>query len=636
MDMQQVNSTMTSPRLVSERSKLQKGGMAGTTILTSLVLSACGGTVATSESLTVGFTEDGSTFTGTSENDTLSQAGSSANLTVNGFAGWDVITTGSGADLVRPGKGADTVNTGAGNDTFVVVGTTLAGEYSASDIPSALDGVLTEATLNGQNVSESQVTENNAVGDTLNGGDGTDTLHVYGTLDLSFSTLSNIENLSIHSTVILSANQISSFVVINGDGASTLNVAVNDTTGNDIVLNFSDLNLTNINQVVLADNITLKVATLDALQSSGITILSGAGELEITAITDSDNVSGALLLDDQITVVNGSGSDITSDISVGQIATSADGNFLPEFIGRSTVYLDPIASSSSVTLLANLSATDGASEVDGFFRDPDKQDMSFTLSGTDASKFSIQSASDGDSWLVLNVGQTVSAGSSLDVDVTSTDSSGGFVSQNFDFWAVAEGTTTGTGGDDILLGGATGETISGLGGNDHLNGGGGDDTLNGGDGNDLLKGRFGDDTLTGGAGADTLYYQIQEVGGKFLTADGSDTMRDFKIDTDIIQFEEYQVVGDETDTLAEFKAGFGTKWDAQASVDLKHIQLVFGELDASGDPVVGGGETLTLDLVGDDVLSGSLETTVDSGYRDFLTVDLFIDAIGGNDALDFV
>ena len=633
MDMQQVNSTMTSPSLVSERSKLQKGGMAGTTILTSLVLSACGGTTPTIiNNIDAPFyTLSGGTYSGLESADIFRASNSTADLVVNSLGGNDEVSTGSGADVVRPGLGYDGVNTGDGNDTIVLVGTTTANQYSLSDIGVPLRGVLSVSTLNGRSISE-VVSE-----EILNGGGGQDTIHMYGTINLTLASLSNFENLSVHSDVTLTSSQISSFSVITGDGSSTIRVVNNDSSNSPLNIALADLNLSNINQINVGDNITLTAASVAEIESAGISIFTGSGRVQITQFTDTNSVStSSLLLDDEIEIVSSTGVVITEGIAQAQVATEADGNFLPEFIGRSTVYLDPIASSSSVTLLANLSATDGASEVDGFFRDPDKQDMSFTLSGTDASKFSIQSASDGDSWLVLNVGQTVSAGSSLDVDVTSTDSSGGFVSQNFDFWAVAEGTTTGTGGDDILLGGATGETISGLGGNDHLNGGGGDDTLNGGDGNDLLKGRFGDDTLTGGAGADTLYYQIQEVEGKFLTADGSDTMRDFKIGTDIIQFEEYQVVGDETDTLAEFKAGFGTKWDAQASVDLKHIQLVFGELDASGDPVVGGGETVTLDLVGDDVLSGSLETTVDSGYRDFLTVDLFIDAIGGNDALDFV
>ena len=633
MDMQQVNSTMTSPRLVSERSKLQKGGMAGTTILTSLVLSACGGTTPTIiNNIDAPFyTLSGGTYSGLESADIFRASNSTADLVVNSLGGNDEVSTGSGADVVRPGLGYDGVNTGDGNDTIVLVGTTTANQYSLSDIGVPLRGVLSVSTLNGRSVSEV------VSGETLNGGGGQDTIHIYGTANLTLASLSNIENLSVHSDVTLTSSQVSS-LVITGDGSSTIRVVSSETVGSPLTIALADLELSNVNQINLGANITLTATSVAEIENAGISILTGSGRVQIAEFTTTDSVSASsFLLDNEVEVVSSTGVDITEEIAQGQVTPEANGNFVPEYIGRSTHYLDPTASSSSVDPLANLSRNDGNSDVDGFFSDPDKQDMTFTVTGgTDASKFSIQS-SGSDSFLVLKAGQTVIAGSSLDVDVTGTDSSGGSVSQNFEFWAVAEGTITGTDGvDDILLGGLTGETLSGFGGNDHLNGGGGDDTLIGGDGNDLLKGRFGDDMLTGGEGVDRLYYQIQEVGGKFLTTDGSDTMLDFTIDTDIIQFEEYQVVGNETDTLAEFKAGFGTKWDAQASVDLKHIQLVFGELDADGDPVVGGGETVTLDLVGDDVLSGSLETTVDSGYRDFLTADLFIDAIGGNDALEFV
>ena len=638
MEMQRVISTMAPPRLVSEKSKLQKGGMVGTTILTSLVLSACGATVPTNDG---GFTGVGNTFTGTEVDNILSQSGSTANLTVSGLGGADEITTGSGADVVRAGAGddtvntgfgvdvvragtgADTVNTGSGNDIIVVVGTTTASQYSAANIPSDISGVLTLSTLNGQLTSES------VSGDIINGGAGTDTLHVYGTTDLSLINLISVETLSIHSIVTATASQFESFSVINGDGSSTLHIKLNDPTSTGIEVTLADLNLTNINQIFLEDNVTLQVANVAELDSVGISILSGPGTVEISGFTDIDDVESTVLLDDEVTVVtviSGSSTDITTNIALAQVTPSDTGNFTPEFIGRATVYLDPIASGESVTLLANLSAADVNSTVDGFFSDPENQSISFTLSGTDASQFAIQIESDGSSWLALKAGQTVTAGSSLDVDVTGTDTSGGVVSQNFDFWAVAAGSITGTGGNDILLGGATAETINGGDGNDHINGGYGNDTLTGGNGNDLLKGRFGDDMLTGGAGQDTLYYQIQEVNGKFVTADGNDTMLDFTIGTDVIQFDEYQVVGDETDTLAEFKAGFNDTWTAQISADSNQIKLEFGD-----SAVANGTSTITLVIN-----STNLQTSGDEGYQAYTSVDTLLTDLGGDTALDFV
>jgi len=631
MDIQHVSSTITSGRLAGQKSTLQRGGMAGTTILTSLVLTACA-TPATDSAFTL---VDG-VYTGTSGANTLAKSADTAGLVVNGFAGIDTITTGTGADVVRAGTGADNVSTGDGDDTIVVIGTTTANEYASGDIPSILDKVVTLATLNGQSTSEA------ASGEILNAGDGADTLHLYGTLDMSSVTLTGIENITMHSDVILSTLQLAS-LTITGGGGSTLRVVASGETSASI--NLGSLNITGINQLSVGSNIVVKAANMTALTDMGLTVLTGSGQVEIA---DTSDVTQNLILDTQMTVANASGTDITTSVASAQISLD-DGNFLPEFVARSSAYLDPVASSSDVTWLADLTtnqaqATDSTSKMAGYFLDPDQDGLTFTLSGTDSAKLSVQTATDGSSWLVLNANQVLSAGTSLNVDVTCTDAKGGAVSQTLQFWTVTEGDATaqvltGTAAADILLGGDIGvtsgsdaDTLNGGDGNDHLNGGYGNDTLNGGAGNDLLKGRFGDDSLTGGDGADTLYYHIQEVQGKFLSADGNDTMTDFTIGTDIIQLEEYHVIGDETNTLAEFKASFGSKWDAQASLDYSQIQLVFG--DATVD---NGTATVTLVLNGTTVDSNYVSATANSsGYYDFNSADDLVSAIGGDTFLDII
>ncbi|MES2844246.1 MAG: hypothetical protein V4747_04385, partial [Pseudomonadota bacterium] len=87
--------------------------------------------------------------------------------------------------------------------------------------------------------------------------------------------------------------------------------------------------------------------------------------------------------------------------------------------------------------------------------------------------------------------------------------------------------TTGTSGNDTLVGGAGEDLLSGGVGNDFLNGGSGSDSLyggsgsdslNGGSGSDLLDGGSGSDTLQGGSGADTLIYSAWE---NLFDADGA-------------------------------------------------------------------------------------------------------------------
>lgn len=78
---------------------------------------------------------------------------------------------------------------------------------------------------------------------------------------------------------------------------------------------------------------------------------------------------------------------------------------------------------------------------------------------------------------------------------------------------VGDDTVYGGDGDDMVVGGAGNDTLKGEAGRDTLSGGDGDDIFYGGDGDDYVKGEVGSDRLDGGTGADTLYGQ-----------DGNDTL----------------------------------------------------------------------------------------------------------------
>jgi 3-phytase/alkaline phosphatase D len=81
------------------------------------------------------------------------------------------------------------------------------------------------------------------------------------------------------------------------------------------------------------------------------------------------------------------------------------------------------------------------------------------------------------------------------------------------------------GGDDIIYGGNGDDRIGGKGGDDQLYGDAGKDIIWGDRGNDLLRGGLGDDLLIGGAGQDTFVLAIGE---------GKDTIRDFNVRQDVI------------------------------------------------------------------------------------------------------
>ena len=102
------------------------------------------------------------------------------------------------------------------------------------------------------------------------------------------------------------------------------------------------------------------------------------------------------------------------------------------------------------------------------------------------------------------------------------------------------------GGDDTISGGAGDDRIGGKAGDDQLFGDEGDDAIWGDDGDDLIRGGLGNDILvgdnfSGGSGADTFVLAAGE---------GTDTIIDFEIGTDIIGLADGLMAEDLTVTTA--------------------------------------------------------------------------------------
>ena len=111
----------------------------------------------------------------------------------------------------------------------------------------------------------------------------------------------------------------------------------------------------------------------------------------------------------------------------------------------------------------------------------------------------------------------------------------------------------GFGGDDLMKGRGGNDTLKGNGGADNLQGGNGDDKLIGGGGDDRMDGGAGNDLLKGGKGVDTFLFK-KVVGGD------SDTVRDFKLGTDILQIKGKMTpvsgdTNDDGDAVLSFKGG---------------------------------------------------------------------------------
>ena len=241
------------------------------------------------------FTEDPTNvFTAIDDNDrTLDESSSTADLTVIGKGGDDTIITGSGNDLIRAGEGMDTISAGDGDDVIVVLGTTAADEYTSSAITNPggsgvdLSSLLTLAELNGRSVSEVES------GETIDGGAGNNTLYIYGTVDLTGVTLTNVTQLIVNSTVTLTQEQIAQFTTIDGDGNSVINIEVPAGSG-EVVLDFSVLNISDIASLNISGDVTVRVDSLEDLSGIADLNIQDASQIKLELMAGDEPVAVSL------------------------------------------------------------------------------------------------------------------------------------------------------------------------------------------------------------------------------------------------------------------------------------------------------------------------------------------------------
>lgn len=191
-----------------------------------------------------------------------------------GGDGNDILNGGAGNDILRGGKGYNEMHGGAGDDRFVIVGDLSGGgKIDSNEDTDVLGFPLT--TLNGKTFGE------DVGGGVIRGGEGNDTLYVFGTADLSDWDIEGIENIEIRSDVtfyfndeFFDKNKIKS---IKGDGISTLRIESDKPTTVD-VSTLEALKLSGIGHIDLGKNVTLQVTNLDQL--GGARILTGTGKIE--------------------------------------------------------------------------------------------------------------------------------------------------------------------------------------------------------------------------------------------------------------------------------------------------------------------------------------------------------------------
>lgn len=213
----------------------------------------------------------------------------------------DILIGGAGDDILRGGAGVDVMYGRGGNDTFVIVGD-LRGARKP-DTPEDTD-VLGESVsgLNGQDFNE----DADGGAQIIDGGSGTNTLYVYGTADLSNSTITNVQHIEIRSDVTFNPNQFDTVTTVNGDGRSVLRIESVD--GNPHSVDLSGMDLSNIGQIEVGDNVTLLIDSLDDL--GGARVLTGEGTIRGKG-NDSIVLPASYAVEDSLTVEETNGDNAT-------------------------------------------------------------------------------------------------------------------------------------------------------------------------------------------------------------------------------------------------------------------------------------------------------------------------------------
>lgn len=120
--------------------------------------------------------------------------------------------------------------------------------------------------------------------------------------------------------------------------------------------------------------------------------------------------------------------------------------------------------------------------------------------------------------------------------------------------------------DDLISGGTGHDDISGDQGNDIINGNDGDDIINGGEGNDQIDGGLGNDMLTGGLGLDSFIFTMNW---------GHDTITDFQLDSDLIDFSNHSGITQLDDLTIIYSDGNGYISDGNNILKVENLDRTF-------------------------------------------------------------
>jgi Ca2+-binding RTX toxin-like protein len=455
------------------------------------------------------------TLSSTQELENLTLTGSN-NINGTGNALANVITGNSGNNILDGGTGADTLVGGQGNDTYFVdnagdvitensaegtdtVSASLS--YSISSFVNVENLIFTGTSVlvGTGNAGDNSITGNSAA-DTLIGGTGNDTYIITNTstvitenvgegtdavqasANYSLASASNVENLTLTGSSVLSATGTSGDNVITGNSAADTLTGLG---GNDTYV------ISNASTVI----VEAAAGGTDTVQSSVTFTLSSTQELENLTLTGTANIngtgntlaniitgnSGDNTLDGGTgadTMIGGLGNDTYFVDNVGDVVTENSGQ------GTDTISASVSYSISTLTNVENLILT-GASVLSATGNSGDN-----ILTANSAAD-TLTGGLGNDTYVISNASTVIVENSGEGTDTVQSSVTFSLATltniENLILTGTATINGTGNGLDNLLYGNSGNNTLTGGGGNDTIWGGGGGGT-------DRLVGGIGDDT----------------------------------------------------------------------------------------------------------------------------------------------
>lgn len=547
--------------------------------------------------------------------DTISTGDGDA--TINGGGGDDVIHTGGGNDIIQGGDGNDTIDAGGGNDT--VQGNDGNDYLIGGPGNDILDGGAGNDTIDGGTGNDQLIggIGNDiilAVGrddnDTVNAGDGDDTVyvdltHTSGAAHVSTVTLGSghdrvVIDMALPVTTVTNTLDLTDFQAGAGGDVIDLSPLLARLSG---VTSSTDLFAAGYLHLVDTGSGTLLQIDVNGGGDSFVTLadIEGVRPNQLTSSNFNFTLPGSTPEPGPGGGGSGGGGEgggLTGGNGPNTIQ-GGDGRDLVDYSNEGGPYgvsvnlttgiaIDTFGSTDTLISIEDVRGTN----LNDLLIGNEKQNALYGLAGNDTI-YGVGDADslfgdDGNDLISGDAGaDTIHGGSGNDTIFGGNDNDQifgeagdnqifGGLGKDLIYGGIGKDLIKGESGNDTIRGDAGNDTISGGAGKDHLYGDAGKDTIKGDAGNDTIYGGLGKDKLTGGAGRDVFAFD------KALGGNNVDTITDFNPSADAIWLSHKVFHGVSKGVLPEAAFAYGhfaTSLETRVIYDQNTGELFF---DADG------------------------------------------------------